>query len=185
MLACIAAGLAVGCPRVGPGEEESEGDDPAGETDSGEPIDTLGPDELADLCTDLNDRMRQRFDNRRLVGFECTRIYVNSGDALSCDQAVTACVQQSPDAISGAPRPPEFVIDEAECNAIGTCPVGVDDFDTCIEDRFDQTDRLLLRMNCGIASDPEAVDALLSDLDAPLPIPASCASVQADCPDLL
>lgn len=180
----VLALLGVACPRIEP-EETSSGGAEDGESDPGDLIDTLSDEELAELCEDLNLRMRERFANRELASFECTRVFLGTGESSSCARAVDECVIGLPGASPGAPRPPEFEIDPTECQAIGRCPVGVNVFDDCIEDRFEQTDRLIARMTCDIAADPEAVDALLTELDQPRPLPQSCAPVQASCPGLL
>lgn len=175
--------LALACPRIQP-EETAGGSEDDG-SDPGDPLDTLSDAELAELCDDLNLHMRERFTNRELAGFECTRVFLGSGDSLTCSQAVDECLTTAPGASPDAPRPPEFEIDAAECDAIGSCDIGINVFDDCIEDRFEQTDRLITRMTCGIASDPEAIDALFTELDQPRPVPSSCVPVRARCPGLL
>lgn len=187
----ILVAMAIGCPRLkqdaGASDGDDDGDTASGTADAGagRPIDELSTSELSNFCADLNERMRELFSNRELVTFECTRIYVNGGDALSCAQAVAECVRDAPEAATTAPRPPEFYIDGTECNTFGTCPVSSAVFEDCIEDRFAQTDRLLARMSCSIAGDPEAVDALETELGTPRLVPPSCSEVQARCAGLL
>lgn len=190
LCACL-IGCAVACPRLKQSSADgSEGDGSEGSggaTDAGAspPLDTLSTSELSNLCADLNERMRELFSNRALASFECTRIYVTGGDVLSCTQAVAECVRDAPEAAATAPRPPDFYIDGTECNVFGACPVATDVFEECIEDRFEQSARLISRMSCNIAADPEAVDALETELRTPRPVPVSCAAVQGRCPGLL
>jgi hypothetical protein len=191
LLGAVLVAMALGCPRLkqdaGASDGDGDGDTASGAADAGagRPIDELSTSELSNFCADLNERMRELFDNRELVAFECTRVYVNGGDALSCTQAVAECVRDAPEAATTAPRPPAFYIDGTECNTFGTCPVSTGVFEACIEDRFEQTDRLIARMSCGIAGDPEAIDALETELGTPRPVPPSCSEVQARCAGLL
>lgn len=126
-----------------------------------------------------------RFDNRRIVTYNCTRIYIESGDSLACSQAVSECVAQSPDASPTAARPIDFVIDTNECNTLQGCPVTLAEFDTCISDRFDQTDQLIARVSCNVANDPEVVEAAISQADSPRAVPQSCNNIAASCPGIL
>jgi hypothetical protein len=186
--------LAIACPRIKQTPEEATDDDStsgggAGRGDAGAddelPINMLSSSELSNLCADLNERMRQLFSNRRLATFDCTRLYVNSGDPVSCAQAVAECVLETPDVANTAPRRPDFVIDGTECNAIRACPVTTTAFESCVEDRFAQSDRLISSMACSIAGDPEAIDEVEAELDRPRPTPASCSDVEARCAGLL
>ncbi len=192
VLCALLIGLGAGCPRLkqSPGDVGGEGDGGEGGSGAGDagaapPLDMLSTSELSNFCADLNERMRQLFSNRTLATFECTQVFVNGGDALSCTQAVAECVRDAPEAAATAERPPDFYIDGAECNVIGSCEVSSSEFEECIEDRFEQTERLIARMSCRIAGDPEAVDALQNELDRPRPVPPSCSAVLARCPGLL
>lgn len=185
LLPCALA-LLVACPRIG---EEEEGAEPGdGEDDapasSDQRLDQLGRSELQALCRELNLELSMRFDNRRLATYECTRQYIERGDSLTCNQAVNDCLLGSQSSAS-APRPPDFQIDQAECSAIGACRASVGEFDTCIGDRFAQSDQLMGRITCSLANDPEAVDAALRAADGPRPLPRSCAVVGSLCPGLL
>lgn len=192
LLGAVLIAMAIGCPRLKQDAGASDGDGDDGDTaggaadaGAGQPIDELSTSELSNFCAELNERMRELFSNRELATFECTRIYVNGGDVLSCTQAVAECVRDAPEAATTAARPPEFYIDGTECNTFGTCPVSTTVFELCIEDRFGQTDRLIARMSCSIAADPEAIDALETELRSPRPVPPSCSEVQARCAGLL
>lgn len=189
LLPCALA-LLVACPRLG-SEESAEEQDADGDGESAPPanaeqrLDQLGRSELQALCRDLNLELSMRFDNRRLATYECTRLYIERGDSLTCNQAVSDCLLGSPQASLSAPRPPDFQIDQAECSAIGACRARVGEFDTCIGDRFAQSDELMGRITCSLANDPEAVDAALRAADAPRRLPQSCAAVAAVCPGIL
>lgn len=192
LLGAVLVALALGCPRLKQDAAASDGEGDDGDTSggaadagAGRPIDELSTSELSNFCAALNERMRELFSNRELATFECTRVYVKGGDDLSCAQAVAECVRDAPEAATTAPRPPEFYIDGTECNTFGNCPVSTAVFEVCIEDRFEQTDRLIERMSCSIAGDPEAIDALETELESPRPVPASCSQVQARCSGLL
>jgi hypothetical protein len=126
-----------------------------------------------------------RFDNRRLATYECTRLYIERGDTLTCNQAVEDCLLGSPQASLAAPRPADYQIDQADCAAIGDCRLSVGEFDTCIGDRFEQSDQLMARVSCSLANDPEAVDAALQAANARRQVPQSCVAVASVCPQLL
>lgn len=181
--------LLMACPRLKQTTEGESGAESGNGADAGtrevRPLDELSSSELSNLCADLNERMRELFSNRELVTFDCTRIFIDTGDSLSCSQAVAECVLEAPEASSTAPRPPDFEIDGTECNAIGACPVNTDEFEACIEDRFEQSDRLISRMSCNIAGNPEAIDDVTRELQQPRPIPLSCRGVAARCASLL
>lgn len=186
-----ALALLAACPRVGAEEdEEGTGSEQGDENDSAGPssdqrLDQLGRTELQALCRDLNLELSMRFDNRRLATYECTRLYIERADSLTCNQAVNDCLLGSPQAALSAPRPADFQIDQAECGAIGACRLSVGEFDTCIRDRFDQSDELMGRITCSLANDPEAVDAALRAADSTRRVPQSCVAVAAVCPQLL
>ncbi len=182
----------VACPRLG--EEAAEQDEDASEQGSSagvaaasseQRLDQLGRGELQALCRELNLELSMRFDNRRLATYECTRQYIDRTDSLTCNQAVNDCLLGSPQASLSAPRPPDFQIDQAECAAIGECRLTVGEFDTCIGDRFDQSDELMARISCSLANNPEAVDAALREADSTRRVPQSCVGLVSICPELL
>lgn len=179
----------VACPRVGnEADAESEPDVESGAAtpaNAEQRLDQLSRTELQALCRDLNLELSMRFNNRRLATYDCTRRFIEQGDSLSCTQAVNDCLRGSPQAELSAPRPPDFVIDQAECAAIGACRLTVGDFDACIGDRFDQSDQLMGRITCSLANDPEAVDAALREADSTRRVPQSCVGLVSVCPELL
>lgn len=182
-----ALALLAACPRVGADAEEEdaeegEGDAPA---NADQRLDQLGRSELQALCRDLNLELSMRFDNRRLATYDCTRLYIERTDSFSCNQAVNDCLRGSGQTSPSAPRPANFQIDQAECSAIGACRLSVGEFDTCIGDRFAQSDQLMARVSCSLADNPEAVDAALRAADATRQVPQSCVGVAAVCPELL
>jgi hypothetical protein len=159
--------------------------DSASDLDSDERLDQLSRSDLQSLCQDLNEELSTRFDNRRLAAYACTRMYIQNGDSLSCNQGMNDCLRGSTQASIAAPRPPDFQIDNDECAGIGACRLSVGVFDACIGDRFDQSEQLIARVNCSLANNPAAVEDLLRQIDSPRPLPQSCASVAASCPGLL
>jgi hypothetical protein len=188
-LARCGLGLALcllACPKLSETAEdapEEEGSAPRSESE--QRVDQLERSELQSLCQDLNTELSTRFDNRRLVTYECTRRYIQSGDTLSCNLNVDDCLRQASGASLAAPRPADYQIDNAECANIGTCRVSVGVFDTCIGDRFEQSDQLMARVSCSLANDPRAVEELLRQVDAPRRLPQSCTEVAASCPGIL
>jgi hypothetical protein len=139
----------------------------------------------------LNEELAARFDNRRLSTVECTQMYLDSGDNLLCNLAVSDCVSVSLAAESrtaaaesrtAAARPAEFEIDEMECSGLRSCSARVSEFDACVAALFDQSDQLMSKVRCTVANDPEAVDALRAELSARRPPPASCIDVLGTCP---
>ena len=185
VLVCLSA-----CPRnpqgagsAGSGGTGGSANDSA--SDSEKRLDQLSHSELQSLCQDLNEELSTRFDNRRLAAYACTRMYIQNGDTLTCNQGTNACLGGSTQTSLAAPRPPDFQIDNDECAGIGTCRLSVGVFDTCIGDRFDQSEQLIARVNCSLANDPAAVEALLQQIDSPRQVPQSCAAVVASCPGLL
>jgi len=190
-LLCGSYGL-LGCPKIT--QDTSSSSSSAGAGGSGasaaaagstKRLDQLSLSELSNECKALNDELGMRFDNRRIATYDCTRIYIQSGDGLACSQAVNDCVAQSPAASPLAARPVDFVIDTNECNTLQGCPVTLGEFDACISDRFDQTDQLISRVSCNIANDPEAVDAAISQADSPRAVPQSCNNIASACPGIL
>jgi len=186
VLVCLSA-----CPRdLQGGSTKGSGGTGGGaasdsDDDTGQRLDQLSRSDLQDFCQDLNEELSTRFGNRRLATYACTRQYIQSGDTLTCNQGSNECLRTSSQLSIGAPRPPDFQIDNDECATIGACPLSVDVFDTCIGDRFDQSEQLITRVSCTLANDPVAVDALLRQIDAPRPLPQSCAAVATSCPGLL
>ncbi|MEY2933502.1 MAG: hypothetical protein RL033_4251 [Pseudomonadota bacterium] len=181
-----ALSLLFACPRVGAEEEEdtADADEEDAPANADQRLDQLGRSDLQALCRDLNLELSTRFSNRRLVTYECTRLYIERGDSLSCNQGVNDCLLGSQTS-AAAPRGADFQIDQAECAAIGACRLSVGEFDTCIGDRFDQSDQLMARISCSLANDPEAVDAALRAADAQRQVPRSCVAVASVCPELL
>jgi hypothetical protein len=181
-----ALSLLLACPRVGAEEEEdtADADEEDAPANADQRLDQLGRSDLQALCRDLNLELSTRFSNRRLVTYECTRLYIERGDSLSCNQGVNDCLLGSQTS-AAAPRGADFQIDQAECAAIGACRLSVGEFDTCIGDRFDQSDQLMARISCSLANDPEAVDAALRAADAQRQVPRSCVAVASVCPELL
>jgi hypothetical protein len=186
-LVCLSA-----CPRDLQGGSTSNGSGTGGsgaasdsDEDSGQRLDQLSRSDLQDFCQDLNEELSTRFGNRRLASYACIRQYIQSGDTLTCNQGSNECLRTSTQLSIGAPRPADFQIDNDECAGIGACPLSVAVFDACIGDRFDQSEQLITRVSCGLANDPVAVDALLRQIDAPRPLPQSCAAVASTCPGLL
>jgi hypothetical protein len=182
----------LGCPKLTQDTSSSSSSAGAGgsgtsggSTASTRRLDQLSLSELSNECKSINDELNMRFDNRRIVTYDCTRIYVESGDSLACSQAVNDCVAQSPNASPTAARPIDFVIDTNECNTLHGCPVTLGEFDACIADRFDQTDQLIARVSCTIANDPETVEVALSQVDSPRPVPQSCYNIASNCPGIL
>ena len=173
------------CPGVAEEEEEAgaaaDEDAPA---NADQRLDQLPRGELQALCRDLNLELSMRFDNRRLATYECTRLYIERGDSLSCTQAVNDCLLGSPQASLSAPRPADYQLDNAECARIGACRLSVGELDTCLGDRFDQSDQLMGRITCSLANDPEAVDAALRAAES-RGLPERCRGVAAVCPELL
>ena len=161
----------------------SAGSDPP--VDSEKRLDQLSRSELQSYCQDLNEELSTRFGNRRLATYACTRLYIQQGDTLSCNQSTNLCLLESPQASLAAPRPPDYQLNNDECAAIGACKLSVGTFDTCIGERFEQSDQLMARVNCSLANNPQAVDQLLQQIDAPRPLPPSCTAVAANCPGLL
>jgi hypothetical protein len=161
----------------------SDSDDPP--ADSEKRLDQLSRSELQSYCQDLNEELSTRFDNRRLAAYACTRMYIQQGDTVSCNQSTTACLIGSTQASLAAARPPDYQLNNDECAAIGGCRLALGVFDTCIGDRFDQSDQLMAQVNCSLANDPQAVDRLLQEIDFGRRVPQSCAAVAANCPGLL
>jgi len=184
VLVCLSA-----CPRDLQGTKGSSGGTGGGATDSntntGQRLDQLSRSDLQSFCRDLNEELSTRFSNRRLTTYDCTRQFIQDGDTFSCDQGANECLRTSLQLSLGAPRPPDFAIDNDECAAIGDCPLDVNVFDKCIGERFDQSEQLITRVTCSLANDPVAVDALLQQIDSPRPLPQSCAAVATACPGLL
>ena len=171
-----------GAGTGGSGDGSGEDDAPV---DSEKRLDQLSRSELQSYCQDLNEELSTRFDNRRLVNYACTRMYIQQGDALSCNQSTNSCVIDSTRTSLAAPRPPDYQLDNDECAVIGACRLTVGVFDTCIGERFDQSDQLMAKVNCSLANDPQAVNQLLQQIDAPRRLPQSCTAVVATCPGLL
>lgn len=176
-----------GCPRnpqSDSGGGSSAEDDPP--NDSEQRLDQLSRSELQSYCQDLNEELSTRFDNRRLVTYACTRMYIQQGDTLTCNQSTNLCLIGSLQAASlAAPRPPDYQLNNDECSAIGACRLTVGVFDTCIGERFNQSDQLMAKVNCSLANDPPAVNRLLQQIDSPRALPQSCAAVASTCPGLL
>jgi hypothetical protein len=179
------------CPRKPESESSGNGGSGGGSADSDPPVasekrlDQLSRSELQSYCQDLNEELSTRFDNRRLATYACTRIYIQQGDTLSCTQSTNLCLLDSPQASLAAPRPPDYQLNNDECAAIGQCKLELGVFDTCIGDRFDQSDQLMAKVNCSLANDPRAVDEVLRQIDSTRLVPQSCAAVASICPGLL
>jgi hypothetical protein len=186
MVACLSLLPLAGCP-VGQPNAADEGDGAAEDNeddesaDSATRLDELDTAEVNELCSDLNLELEMRFDNRRLATYGCVRLYVTSGDSEICALGVEDCVRQAPLAAPGAARPPEFEVGAMECAALGDCGVSVELFDTCIEERFTELDRLLRLMSCSLANDPEALESALLAIDGPRTPPPSCTTLLAAC----
>ncbi len=188
--AAMVAGLSLlplaGCPVGDPNAPEEE-DEAAEDSEDDEDeeadlrLDELAAAELTELCSDLNLELQTRFDNRRLASYECIRLYVTSGDSLACGLGVEDCVRQSPLAAPGAARPPGFEAGPMECQALGDCGVSVAVFDACIEERFNELDRLLRLMSCSLANDPEALESATLAIDGPRSPPPNCVTLLAAC----
>ncbi|HVZ31062.1 MAG TPA: hypothetical protein VG963_01470, partial [Polyangiaceae bacterium] len=118
------------CPKLGQDTGSSSSDSSSSGGSSGSSasasskrLDQLSTAELSDECKSINDELNTRFSNRRLATYDCTRLYLQSGDATACSQAVNDCVNASPDASPTAARPADFTIDGIECTALQDCPV--------------------------------------------------------------
>jgi hypothetical protein len=187
------ASCLLACPKLGQDTGSSSSDSSSsggssgssGSSASSKRLDQLSTAELSDECKSINDELNSRFSNRRLATYDCTRLYVQSGDATACSQAVNDCVNASPDASPTAPRPTDFTIDGTECTALQDCPVTLSEFDQCISDRFDQSDQLMSLVTCSLANDPEAVQTALDQIDNPRATPSSCTNIANLCPGLL
>jgi hypothetical protein len=190
VLACLVLSLGA-CPKLDP-DDESDGGSGAGGTSSSAPgndsetaLDELSHSDLQSYCQDLNQELSTRFDNRRLVTYDCLRKYIQGSDSQTCQLQVNDCLLNNPQVSPGAPRPPEFALDNAECDGIGECRLSVREFDACIGDRFAQSDQLMRQLTCSLANDPQALSDLLQKIDSPRPLPQSCAGVARVCPELL
>jgi len=177
------------CPRNPQSDGSGGGGDSSAESDppiaAEKRLDQLSRSELQSYCQDLNEELSTRFDNRRLAAYACTRLYLQQGDTLTCNQSTNACLLDSTRASLAAPRPPDYQLDNDECAAIGACKLALGVFDTCIGERFDQSDQLMAKVNCSLANDPPAVNQLLRQIDFGRSVPQSCAAVVANCPGLL
>lgn len=174
--------LLVACSADEPALEE-RGQEDVGQEGEEQVIASLAEDERRALCDDTNDQLSQRFGAARLLGFECTRLYLGVGDAQTCEQSVDDCVQS--ELIRArepfAERYPEYVVDDAECASLASCDVEREQWSACVRALFDDTDRVMRRVSCSIASDPEAVEAALAAIGARRPTPAACAGVVPAC----
>lgn len=190
VLAPLVLGLGA-CPKLNQ-DDESDGDGSGGTggssatgTNSETALDELSHSDLQQYCQDLNQELINRFDNRRLVTYACTRRYIQGSDSQTCQLQVNDCLLNNPQVSPGAPRPPDFALDNAECDQIGECRLKLREFDTCIGDRFEQSEQLMTQLTCSLANDPQAVSALLQKIDNPRTLPQSCVGVAGVCPELL
>jgi hypothetical protein len=192
VLVCLVLGLGA-CPKLNQGEE-SDGAGSGGTggstsasagTHSETALDELSHSDLQSYCQDLNQELITRFDNRRLASYACTRMYIQGSDSQSCQLAVSDCLLNNPQVSPGAPRPPDFALDNSECDLIGRCPLKLGEFDACIGERFTQSEQLITQLTCSLANDPQAVSELLQKIDSPRALPQSCAGVVGTCPELL
>jgi hypothetical protein len=193
----VLAGLVLGlgaCPRLDQDEDSDSADDGAAGTggsssasghNSETALDELSHSELQQYCQDLNQELSTRFDNRRLVTYACTRMYIQGSDSQTCQLQVNDCLLNNPQVSPGAPRPPDFALDNAECDRIGECRLTLREFDACIGDRFTQSEQLMTQLTCSLANDPQAVSDLLRKIDSPRVLPQSCVGVASVCPELL
>ena len=192
-LACLVLGLGA-CPKL---NQEDDGDGSGGgggsggsssdtaRTSSETPLDELSHSDLQSYCQDLNQELSTRFDNRRLVTYACTRMYIQGSDSQTCQLLVNDCLLNNTQVSPGAPRPPDFALDNAECDRIGECALKLHEFDSCIGDRFTQSEQLMTQLTCSLANDPQAVSQLLQKIDNPRTLPQSCVGVAGVCPELL
>jgi len=195
VLASLVLGLGA-CPKLNQ-DAESDGDGSGGGggtagsssaatgANSETALDELSHSDLQSYCQDLNQELITRFDNRRLVTYACTRMYIQGSDSQTCQLQVSDCLLNNPQVSPGAPRPADFALDNAECDQIGECELKVREFDTCIGDRFAQSEQLITQLTCSLANDPQAVSALLQKIDSPRALPPSCVGVASTCPELL
>jgi hypothetical protein len=193
VLASLVLGLGA-CPKLNQDEGDGDGSG-AGGTGGGSSAATgansetaltaLSHSDLQAYCQDLNQELITRFDNRRLVTYACTRMYIQGSDSQTCQLQVNDCLVNNPQVSPGAPRPPDFALDNSECDLIGQCPLKLRDFDTCIGDRFAQSEQLITQLTCSLANDPQAVSDLLQKIDSPRTLPQSCVGVAGTCPELL
>jgi hypothetical protein len=192
VLACLVLGLGA-CPKL---NQDDDGDgggsggtggssSAAAGTNSETALTELSHSDLQSYCQDLNQELINRFDNRRLVTYDCTRQYIQGSDSQTCQLQVNDCLLNNPQVSPGAPRPPDFALNNAECDQIGECPLKLREFDTCIGDRFEQSEQLITQLTCRLADDPQAVSALLQKIDNPRVLPQSCVGVAGICPELL
>jgi hypothetical protein len=190
-LVSLVLGLAA-CPKLNQdGGSESDGGGTGGSSSdvasasSDTALNELSHSDLQSYCQDLNQELITRFDNRRLATFACTRRYIQGSDSQTCQLQVNDCLLNNMQVSPGAPRPPDFALDNSECDQIGECSLKLRDFDTCIGDRFTQSEQLIMQLTCSLANDPQAVSDLLQKIDNPRMLPQSCISVAGVCPELL
>lgn len=193
VLASLVLGLGA-CPKLNQADD-SDGSGGGGGTGgsssdvasarSETPLNGLSHSDLQAYCQDLNQELITRFDNRRLVTYACTRMYIQGSDSQTCQLQVNDCLLNNTQVSPGAPRPPDFSLDNSECDLIGLCELKLREFDTCIGDRFAQSEQLITQLTCNLANDPQAVSDLLQKIDNPRVLPQSCVGVAGICPQLL
>ena len=180
------------CPKLDQGETDGDsggsgtgGSSATASGNSATPLNALSHSDLQSYCQDLNQELITRFSNRQLVTYACTRMYIQGSDSQSCQLAVSDCLLNNSQVSPGAPRPPEYALDNSECDLIGQCEQKLGDFDACMGDRFAQSQQLMTQLTCSLANDPQAVSDLLQKIDNPRVLPQSCVGVAAACPELL
>jgi len=155
---------------------------------SGRRISDLSESESQQLCSAFAQQVNQAFGNGGIGRLTCTVSAVlqntqvdangqETVDPVACQAALDACVARGTDDSSAIEcDPDEFRADAQDCDAT------VSEFQTCISASLARTAQLLGMFNCQTVTDPQAAQDALGANGGMAP---ECASLQAQCPDLL
>ena len=141
------------------------------------PVSTVTVDEAMQLCVAFRDYLRANLSRELQDDVFCTaRALGTTTNPADCEAMRAACL--------AAPTGVEYVDEAFDCSGAGPiagCDATVDSVEACYEADVQLTADRLDRIDCAIAGDLPALEAL----QAPLPVPAACTSAGAmACPTL-
>jgi hypothetical protein len=151
-------------------------------------VQSLTPQQFASACESLREDVNRRLPVEVTTRGVCEAISAGgTNDPAMCRSLADGCVTQVNNGNNPFVRREDLDLSMVECNSdtsqLQGCTATVGELETCLQDQVDAVEGLLADNDCDNAAsiDVDDLEALQAALGA---VPASCRSLQTECPGL-